>query len=200
MADRLQYVLYMKTLLLLILAVSTFTSIHANAATGIIVVRNPNGKNTFSVYERQDDASAVTTYIEIVEAPTVSSIPTVGGVLRDTIFEVAPDGDLKERGLLQVNQMSTLETLADASDSKGSGLVLRKSGSVIFQDSGTEYARIIRVIKEIKARVQEGDTILVGLPEELQKIVDGASARGSRVILIFRQEKKGLNAVNVKLA
>ena len=189
----------MKTLLLLTLAVSTFTSIHAYAATGIIVVRNPNGKHSFSVYDREDGDSAVTTYIEIVETPLVASIPIVGGVLSDTIFEVATDGDWKERGVLQVNPMSTLESLAEISESRASELVLRKSGSILFQSSSTEYARVIRIIKDIKARIQGGDTVLVGLPEELQKIVDGAGARGSRVILIFRR-KKGLEAVNVKLA
>lgn len=225
---------HMKKFNLLTCIVSIFVSASTHAATGTITIINPHrGTYLYSVYERhggsvggdvdirrsaqqQEIPALTTTYIEIVETPkdigkpaavsAIGSIPIVGGVLRsDVILEAGFSEVWNQPGIVQVNPMSTLQTLAEDGERNQSDIILRKYGSTIF-DNAADLARIINIIKEIKARVgiDDGDHVLLSLPDDLQRIVNDAHVKGSRVIIIIRtiiQERgKGLNAVNVKLA
>jgi cold shock CspA family protein len=76
-----------------------------------------------------------------------------------------------------------------------------KNGTVKFFN---ETKREVSVhVSGLGGEIRENDHIFL-LPRELQRIVDEARLKGGRVFILIQFEvqegKKGLNAVNVKLA
>ena len=153
-----------------------------------------------------DCVKEVTTFLEIVADGGLSErnelIP-----LSDLILEVKVDPDL-HRPPTGINRVGNLSALGGIEMFRTGSIVqllsreLRKSGSIILH--ADEAARIVNIIKEIKARIQfdGGNNVFLGIPIELQQIVDDAVEKNNRIIIIIRTPlgKKGPNAVNVKLA
>ena len=148
----------------------------------------------------------MTTFLEIVADGGLSErnelIP-----LSDLILEVTVNPELHRppTGISRVENKSALggmEMFRTGSIVQLLSRELRKSGSIILH--ADEAARIINIIKSIKARIQfDGDNnLLLAIPIELQQIVDDAVEKNNRIIIIIRTPlgKKGPNAVNVKLA
>src|SRR5207245_299329 len=107
---------------------------------------------------------------------------------------VEPEKDRALTGVIEVVPVSTLELLAFADGSAGQWPVqLMKKGTVkFFNESKVTHDKYL-----------ENGRFLLSLPQELQNLVDDAAKGSSHVIIILREVqegKKGLNAVNVKLA
>lgn len=188
-------------------------SLSTQAATGTIIIKNPNGKSLISLdpgaysyavrerlncmrdtkpsdqYESNCSKQAIT-YLEIVNA---NSQAETGSASAGTAIGSIP---IVGGVLLEVvnndtwnqpglSQVSSKSPLEAISEG-GSGIELKKTGSITVH--ADEASRIVNIIKEIKARTQTDDTdaLILAIPAELQRIVDEARANRNRVIIIIQ--------------
>jgi len=188
-------------------------SLSTQAATGKIVIVDPSGRTgstlislahgtyRYTLYEawpcRSDarsydqDASCgdkMTTYLEIRQnepslvVSAIGSIPFVGGVLASAILEALNQADDSlPPGMIQVNPKSALEAIVDG----GSGIELRKSGSIIVHADEANRAKVVVSLPNGRVPRDNGTNVILAIPLELQAIVDEARTNSSRVIIIL---------------
>ena len=201
----------MKKLTLLTFALSIFASVLATAGQSKVEVLSLNdGTYTYSVSEQKSNGShngdinikrsPLTTYVEIVEQPNGSGIASQA-LMAQLVLEVAADSPKNDNGINRVLPKTTLEQLADDSGTDPGPVNRMNTGTVnFFNESKKE---LFVHVSGLTDQIRENDHIFL-LPPELQKIVDEARLKGNRVLILLQFEvaegKKGLNAVNVKLA
>lgn len=181
-----------------------FTSAQAASGTATLLSLT-QGTYNYAVYAQKDENSGSTIYIEIAEAPVnaskasaVGSIPFVGGALRsDVSLEVGAGEVLNHPELFAVAPLSTIETLAGDGTENQPGIQFMKKGVVKFFNDEKQRRHPGKIDGQAKG-------LYLLLSDEFEKIVTEARTNSNRVIIIIRLKvengKKGLNAVNVKLA
>ena len=208
----------MKQLTLVTCALSILASVSTKAGSPNVEILSLNdGTYSYSVSEQKSNGShtgdviikgsavktvpsEVTTYLEIVQEPTDSGIATEA-LMTQLVLEVAADSPKNSDGITRVLAKTALDLVADGAG-KDPGPVNKMSKGTVkfFNESKKEV--FVHVSGLIDA-IRENDHIFL-LPQELQIIVDEARLRGGRVFILIQFEvqegKKGLNAVNVKLA
>jgi CspA family cold shock protein len=208
----------MKQLALLICALSIPASVSIKAGPPQVEILSLNdGTYSYSVSERKLNGShtgdviikgsavktvpsEVITYLEIVEEPTDSGIASEA-LMTQLVLEVAADGPNNNDGIIRVLPKTALDLVADDGGKDPGPVNKMRNGTVkFFNESKKE---VFVHVSGLKEEIRENDHIFL-LPQELQIIVDEARLKGGRVFILIQFEvqegKKGLNAVNVKLA
>lgn len=156
-----------------------------------------SGAFQYSVYESvsEDKEAMTTTYIEISDSESTAQDLTM-----DMALQLQDEGNVKALDGNPVLLMASRDLIAYGA--RGGTMKLMKTGTVKFFNESQKGKKIYVGNLPFSATDQR---VLV-LPEELQMTVNEAKPMAPRdnrkVIIILRLQsgKKGLNAVNVKLA
>ena len=143
-------------------------------------------------------AQQVTTWIGLVETPiNIGKAPNAPAPLyTDVIFEVNAGGAKLPPELSRVVPRSAMDAIAGAAGGVGTPVTRMKNGTVKFFNDRRE------IFVHATGLQDRSEELYLALPEEVQALVNEAIVRGDHVLIVFRiqEGKKGLNAVNVKLA